>query len=568
MPNPFKDSKAQKRARLRAERRQAQQIVSQYQGIWQSVKADLADLGARIKAARAAGETIDKGWLVKQHQLSQIQAQVEGEILVATSFLETALAQAQFEAVLAGRADAEQLIRDSLGPPPPGVKWQPAIPVAATNHLIGYSSDGQPLGQLLATLAPDAAEGLRKALVSGIALGKNPTVIARDARDSLGGNMARALTIARTEILRSYRESSRATYQDNADVVTGWVWSAELDETTCEVCWAMNGEVFDTEVEMDTHPNAVLAGSTFVPYGPLRNMVAARYSGPAMRIFAGSEVLTIGPNHPILTRRGMVPAYAICEGDELVYDLRIDQAQTWNEPDLKDVPLLEDAFQTLTASSTSTRVTSAGSNFHGDRVFCEGKVHVVEPDRQLLPILDSCGIEQFREVGFMLADMELAFKASRGTADLRLDAVDLASSGGMGGSSSWGAHHIFLPVHGVLPTHYAGWAFDSSTDSSLYCNDGFVVSNCRCSLVPQTVSWADLGYQDVPETTVQVESGPELFAAQPDSVQLAVLGPGKYAAYKAGQITLPDLVQKTYSAQWGGGRRARSLSSALEHAKH
>ena len=46
----------------------------------------------------------------------------------------------------------------------------------------------------------------------GIALGQHPTVIARSIAKGLNGGMTRVLLISQTEILRSYRESSRLTY--------------------------------------------------------------------------------------------------------------------------------------------------------------------------------------------------------------------------------------------------------------------------------------------------------------------------------------------------------------------
>ena len=252
MPDPRKLSAQQKAALLRRQRRQAQELIASYRQVWQTLKSDLDRLGVQIKEAKAAGEAVNRGWLVKQHRLEGLLGQVEGEMYLTTSFLEREITTAQADAVLAGRINAEQLIAASL---PPGLDWRPAFPTGAFRKLVGYAQDGQPLGDLLAELGPLAAQDVKRALVTGIALGKNPRVIARGARDALGGNMARALTIARTEVLRSYRESTRETYHANRDVVEGWQWSAALDNRTCSVCWGMHGEHFDTDEMMDTHPN-------------------------------------------------------------------------------------------------------------------------------------------------------------------------------------------------------------------------------------------------------------------------------------------------------------------------
>jgi len=45
-------------------------------------------------------------------------------------------------------------------------------------------------------------------------------------------------------------------------------------------------------------------------------------------------------------------------------------------------------------------------------------------------------------------------------------------------------HFVWLSVEKVELGNYYGLAFDYTTESSLYCSDGFVVSNCRCAFMP------------------------------------------------------------------------------------
>jgi len=81
---------------------------------------------------------------------------------------------------------------------------------------------------------------------------------------------------------------------------------------------------------------------------------------------------------------------------------------------------------------------------------------------------------------------------------------------------------------------------------------------CRCAMVPQTVSWKDLGI-DLPDNRASIRTGAELFDELPSADQLAILGRGKLDAYNAGKITLDDLVQPTRSKRWGPGLRERTL---------
>jgi hypothetical protein len=90
-------------------------------------------------------------------------------------------------------------------------------------------------------------------------------------------------------------------------------------------------------------------------------------------------------------------------------------------------------------------------------------------------------------------------------------------------------------------------------------------NNCRCCQVPKTKSWADIfagtgiDGDSIPETTIDVQSGATWFADQSEAQQRDILGPSKYNAYKAGAITLNDLVGKTRDKQWGASQYEKSL---------
>lgn len=93
------------------------------------------------------------------------------------------------------------------------------------------------------------------ALVQGMLMGQNPREVARELRRALGVALSRALTIARTETLRAHREATRASYQANDDLVSGWTWHSAADERTCGSCWAMHGTEHTLEEKLDDHPN-------------------------------------------------------------------------------------------------------------------------------------------------------------------------------------------------------------------------------------------------------------------------------------------------------------------------
>lgn len=79
--------------------------------------------------------------------------------------------------------------------------------------------------------------------------------------------------------------------------------------------------------------------------------------------------------------------------------------------------------------------------------------------------------------------------------------------------------------------------------------------NCRCSMVPATKTWAELGFEGIPSPDgPQVAPGEDTFAALTRPEQRQILGPGKYDAFTAG-ASLRDMAHDTHSPRWGKGIR-------------
>ena len=55
--------------------------------------------------------------------------------------------------------------------------------------------------------------------------------------------------------MNSYRESSRRVYEENADVLDGWMWLSARGTRTCAACWALDGTVFPVTKPMPAHFN-------------------------------------------------------------------------------------------------------------------------------------------------------------------------------------------------------------------------------------------------------------------------------------------------------------------------
>lgn len=96
-----------------------------------------------------------------------------------------------------------------------------------------------------------ATEAMKRELVRGVAMGLNPRESARHLMQRLegqfNGGLARALNIARTEILDAHRAAAAASQEENSETLAGWVWTAKLDARTCPSCWAQHGQLHPLE---------------------------------------------------------------------------------------------------------------------------------------------------------------------------------------------------------------------------------------------------------------------------------------------------------------------------------
>ncbi len=259
MPEPsdiFEIADQHRRALLEHERKAASEMVHAYGEAWKRIKAQSDDLLRKIAEARAAGQDVNQSWLFQAERLRILQQQTEAEIRQFAQYAEQLIIAQQAEAVRAAQEHVEQLMTAGLGELPPGMLVTFArLPTQTLTDLVGFLQDGSPLRDLLDELGPEASESVRRALIAGVATGQNPRVIARQIRQALGNNLTRALRISRTEVLRSYREASKRTYQANDDVVKGWIWRSALGTRTCAACWAMHGTVHKLDERLDDHVN-------------------------------------------------------------------------------------------------------------------------------------------------------------------------------------------------------------------------------------------------------------------------------------------------------------------------
>ncbi len=261
----------------------------------------------------------------------------------------------------------------------------------------------------------------------------------------------------------------------------------------CELCeenesmgWIDSEDVYPSGHDGPPfHPNAVFAGSTFAPYGRLQRMIAAEYEGMAITLDAGEYRTTIGPNHPMLTPRGLVKAKFLKVGDHLIHDSRaVKEFRVANHTDFDKIVLVENRFASLDPICGRSFVAASADDFHGDIVDLKKEVRVVFPGWMLLHEFDSFGSEHLCKGGLVLSNVHPKIEAARGALDKQLHAFLLTSARQIGGSDigiDSLRHYSLQAIKAIRNGPLKTRAFDASTETGIYCSDGFVVSNCVCS---------------------------------------------------------------------------------------
>src|SRR3990167_9470060 len=132
MPSPRDEADKARRTLLARDRTMAAELVREYGRAWSEIKGELDQITGEIKAARDRGETVSRGWLLKQGRLAQLERQAEAQVRVFADFAERRITQEQLDAVMLGQIDAENLVVSSLGPSPsPLAGFTPHLPVGA-----------------------------------------------------------------------------------------------------------------------------------------------------------------------------------------------------------------------------------------------------------------------------------------------------------------------------------------------------------------------------------------------------------------------------------------------------
>lgn len=222
-----------------------------------ALEARIFALATQVAELRTAGETVSVWRLARLERYQDLLRAVQYQLGNFSMSILPLIREEERQLARLGVLHAAEGIRGAMIDAGLEIPLQfNVLPIPVVETMVGMAGVNfdTPLSQLLRASWPDAVDGLTNALLRGIALGDNPRVVARAMREGLTDGLDRMMTIARTEMLRTYREASRMQYEQSG-VVTGYRRIAAHDADTCLACIALDGQEYETSELMELHPN-------------------------------------------------------------------------------------------------------------------------------------------------------------------------------------------------------------------------------------------------------------------------------------------------------------------------
>jgi SPP1 gp7 family putative phage head morphogenesis protein len=229
--------------------RQTHDLVAAWARAWDEVAGDLERALADL--ADAAGEDRITRAMVRRSERLTRALHVIADQLGTLAADANVLIVGDLRAVIDAAGTAQHsLISSQLPPDGQGlaVSWS-RVDRDAIDAIVRRATEQ--ITALTQPLSSEATAAVKRELVRGLSSGVNPRETARRmlqrTEGEFNGGLTRALTIARTETLDAHRAGAKLAQHANADVLQGWVWTAQLGARTCAACFGMHGSEHDLD---------------------------------------------------------------------------------------------------------------------------------------------------------------------------------------------------------------------------------------------------------------------------------------------------------------------------------
>lgn len=275
-------------ALLQREAAQMAEAARRWIGVEQSLQAAVDALAFQM----AESDIITMGQLSRSLRYQALRRQIAEELAKYSDYAEGRIRSGQADMITDAITHSARMI-NAVATETQIVTPFNRISVGAVNKMIGFAGDGSPLRAVLDDATRGAGDALGQQLISGTALGKNPVEVARQAlRLGLGQSFTRIQAIARTEMLRTYRQTSLSSYEAS-NVVVSYRRLSARDSRVCPACLFADGRTYPMGYGFDAHVNC---RCTLVPV--LRSV-------PPVQFQTGQEWFT---QQPAATQRQILGA--------------------------------------------------------------------------------------------------------------------------------------------------------------------------------------------------------------------------------------------------------------------
>jgi len=243
-----------RRRLLGREAEQMREMARRWLEVERAVEAIAALLADDLMKLKTAGTAVTAAKIFRLERYQRLVAQAKLEVKRYDQWAADLIGRKQVEMGKLGAEGAAMLIRSAYLDAGKIGAYFDLLPVEAVESMAGFAGDGTPLYKLLLDDYPETVGNLTKTLVDSTAMGINPRETARLMMEDMAGNLDRALTVARSEQLRAYREAGRQQMEVSR-VVEGYIRRCALNEGTCMACIVLDGTEYPTDELMEVHPN-------------------------------------------------------------------------------------------------------------------------------------------------------------------------------------------------------------------------------------------------------------------------------------------------------------------------
>ncbi|MBQ6518284.1 MAG: hypothetical protein IJI14_06165 [Anaerolineaceae bacterium] len=249
----FRAIREQREAINRSELKLLREMARLWVPTYRYLEEQLQRIVDTIEEKQANGEPIDMSWI---YSLDRYQSMLDQSREAIDKYNKAAAQQisgAEADAVDIGVSNARQLVNEAE---PDDPLWT-RINQRETRIMAGQLSETSPLHTLLSRNWGETMSGIEKALTIGISTGQGSDWVARQMVEAANIPLKRALTIARTEVNRAYREATLETMRSSRAVI-GYRRMC-YPPTACFACLMMDGEFYDKASSFSDHPNGKCA---------------------------------------------------------------------------------------------------------------------------------------------------------------------------------------------------------------------------------------------------------------------------------------------------------------------